>query len=144
MIEDASVAFSKCRDTKICILRGGTLPSCDDLEGVQDRFRTVGGGKIEGVSVGRWEGGLTVYVWVHAEVYDEAIPDALKNNASIRLYPVLFQMGVDIKQWSSNFVSSTTKRSGNGAMSVGTGDDVDENEVQVRKREARRYSSLPS
>ena len=55
MIEDASVAFSKCRDTKICILRGGTLPSCDDLEGVQDRFRTVGGGKIEGVSVGRWQ-----------------------------------------------------------------------------------------
>lgn len=34
--------------------------------------------------------------------YQTRIPDTLKNGAAVRFFPVLFQMGVDIRQWGVN------------------------------------------
>jgi hypothetical protein len=72
-------------------------------------------------------------VFLHAGVYDDVVPEALRDDAVIGMVPVMFQMGVDIKQWGSNLVKNTTKGGGGqGALSVGTGEGGDdEQEVQA-------------
>jgi len=49
--------------------------------------------------------------------YQNRVPEPLKNGAAVRLFPVLFQMGVDIRQWGVNAgrnVSSQIKDKGKG------------------------------
>jgi hypothetical protein len=41
--------------------------------------------------------------------YNQRIPDSIKNNVAVRLYPLLFEVGVDIRQWGAHAVSNTKK-----------------------------------
>ena len=45
-------------------------------------------------------------VQLDSQFYQSRVPDPLKNGQAVRLYPVLFQMGVDVHQWGSNAVSN--------------------------------------
>jgi hypothetical protein len=45
-------------------------------------------------------------IGLDSQFYQSRVPDSLKNGQSVRLYPVLFQMGVDVHQWGSNAVSN--------------------------------------
>ena len=45
-------------------------------------------------------------IGLDSNFYQSRVPDPLKNGQAVRLYPVLFQMGVDVHQWGSNAVSN--------------------------------------
>lgn len=53
-----------------------------------------------------------VEICVNAQFYGKMIPAPLKNNAKIRLYPMLYEMGVDIRQWGSNTAAFVKSNSG--------------------------------
>jgi len=42
--------------------------------------------------------------------YQSRVPDPLKNGAAVRFFPILFQMGVDIRQWGANAGRSVTSQ----------------------------------
>ena len=72
----------------------------------------------------REEGGVAkvcVHVYLEKGTYDTMVPEELKGGVAVKFYPVLFQMGVDIKQWGSNLVKGGGRGSnlpGKGAASV--------------------------
>jgi hypothetical protein len=47
-----------------------------------------------------------VEIGLDSNFYQSRVPNPLKNGQAVRIYPVLFQMGVDVRQWGSNAVSN--------------------------------------
>jgi hypothetical protein len=98
MIEDASVAISMLRNVKLVLVSddGATsasrvpVPSSPYLRWVDLSVSKVGP-----------ETSYTLQIGVIPSYYDQRIPMALKNGISVTLYPVLFEVGVDIRQWGS-------------------------------------------
>jgi hypothetical protein len=98
MIEDASVAISMLRNVKLVLVSddGATsasrvpVPSSPYLRWVDLSVSKVGP-----------ETSYTLQIGVIPSYYDQRIPMALKNAIPVTLYPVLFEVGVDIRQWGS-------------------------------------------
>lgn len=44
----------------------------------------------------------TVQIGVIESYYQQRVPQCLQNNAPVRLYPLLFEVGVDIRQWGAH------------------------------------------
>ena len=125
MIEDASVGIEMIRDCEVVLetaagdgvgrdsdinARSVEVDDSEWIKNISVSTRTV-------KNVSR----IRVHVKIEAEVYEKRIPEVLKGDACVRFYPVLFQMGVDIKQWGKNLVKSSGKSSGHpgkGAASV--------------------------
>jgi len=147
MIEDASVAIDMLRDMEVDVVRGKGDKKRRDSIGLEDTIEVVrsdsgdtnltateenteevkiGGGEVEEsvedvkVDLGAIKGRIKITVILRPDAYDSTVPEALKG-ASVRFFPILFQMGVDIKQWGKNLVtSSSTSRGGpKTAASVG-------------------------
>lgn len=57
--------------------------------------------------------------------YRDRIPACLKNGTAVQLYPLLFQVGVDIRQWGAHAGSNLMK---NGKQEINSGlvDDEDD------------------
>jgi len=66
-----------------------------------------------------------VEICVDANFYAQRIPAPLKNQQTVRFYPILYQMGVDIRQWGANAGANFGKKS-NEAQ-----DELDEDEVGI-------------
>lgn len=71
-------------------------------------------------------------IGVDHSYYKSRVPESLKNGATVQFFPVLFQMGVDIRQWGVNAGRSVTsqikdksKGSGAGMADFGDGDALD-------------------
>ena len=58
--------------------------------------------------------------------YAQRIPIALRNQAEIRLYPILYQMGVDIRQWGANAGANAF-----GKSKKETQEEIDEDEIGI-------------
>eukprot|EP00536_Pseudo-nitzschia_multiseries_P016088 jgi/Psemu1/328122/estExt_fgenesh1_pg.C_10170003 len=118
MIEDASVAIAMLRMVDMVLVpdNGQGLPA----EAVQipaspylkwTKITPTGG---EG-SARRF----VLQIGIDQAYYAERVPPPLQNNAGVRLYPILFEVGVDIRQWGANTGSNLLRRDGSG-MNSGT------------------------
>ena len=63
---------------------------------------------------------VRVHVLLEKGAYAAIVPEELKGGVAVKFFPVLFQMGVDIKQWGSNLVKSGGRggKPGKGAAHV--------------------------
>lgn len=99
MIEDASVAISMLRMVRLVLVMDDgaasasrvPVPSSPCLKWIDLSVSKVG-----------QETAYTLQIGVVPSYYDQRIPAALKNGTPVTLYPVLFEVGVDIRQWGSN------------------------------------------
>jgi hypothetical protein len=74
-----------------------------------------------------------VQIGIDRGYYAERIPAPLQNNASVRLYPILFEVGVDIRQAGSNLMKNNqnNQSSGGGGGSGSIVDDGEEDDVGI-------------
>lgn len=66
-------------------------------------------------------------VGVDSTYYQNQIPPCLKNGTAVQLYPLLFQVGVDIRQWGAHAGSNLMKngkQETNGALVDDEDDDI--------------------
>jgi hypothetical protein len=65
-------------------------------------------------------------VGVDQAYYQERVPAALKNGAAVQFYPLLYQVGVDIRQWGAHTGSNLMKQNNKQESSGGLVDDEDD------------------
>lgn len=73
--------------------------------------------------------------------YRSRVPDPLKNGQAVRFFPVLFQMGVDIRQWGVNAGRSVASQIKDKPKQIG-GADVSELDNAVDAGEIERGGSI--
>lgn len=98
MIEDASVAISMLQMVQIVLV-------ADDGVANTNRVPIYHSPSMKWVDVSVSGSGSTAQYNVHIGVvpsyYQERVPNSLKNGKGVRLYPLLFEVGVDIRQWAA-------------------------------------------
>jgi len=116
MIEDASVAIAMLRMVSIVLVqatahelphRAVPIPSSPYLKWT--RIAAMGGDGSARKFI--------LYIGVDPGYYAERIPAPLKNNAPVRLYPILFEVGVDLFQWGANKGSNLRNKNINNTNS---------------------------
>lgn len=58
-------------------------------------------------------------IGVEPSYYYSRVPPALREGAAVQLYPLLFQVGVDIRQWGAHAGNNLMKQNGNKEISPG-------------------------
>ena len=127
MIEDASVAISMLRMVRIVLVP-------DDSTVTPARVIVPHSPIIKWVHVQPSPNGPTtqynVQIGLHPHYFEHQIPPCLKNGAGVQLFPVLFQVGVDIRQWGahagSNVKNQLADAAGATKDSGGMLDDEDD------------------
>lgn len=103
MIEDASVAISMLSMVQIILVSTHQDSGADAIPVVNSPYlqwiRITPSGSHPEVS-------YTVHLGIIQTYYDQRIPEMLRGGTSVRLYPLLFEVGVDIRQWGANTGSS--------------------------------------
>ena len=131
MIEDASVAIAMLRNVRVVLMQDTGVPS----KAVQ----------IPGSPYLKWvnlftsgEGTKRHYllqIGVDVDYYNQRIPAPLQNGTAVQLYPLLFQVGVDIRQWgahqSSNIMKQQNKNNEPEAQPTGGLVDDEDDDVGV-------------
>jgi len=123
MIEDASVGIAMLRMVSVVLVadNGGALaatgervavPNSPYLKWVQLTPSGVGSNTQYRVEIG-----------MDAQYYMERIPEPLKNGTSVRMYPLLFQVGVDIRQWHANQERNLKDQFSQGRIECGEMDE---------------------
>lgn len=102
MIEDASVGITMLRNVNMII-------RLDDGKMDEDKVPVVASPYLKWVKLSASHSGLagtipeyTLEIGVVSGYYDQRVPQALKNGTPVKLYPLLFEVGVDIRQWGAN------------------------------------------
>lgn len=118
MIEDAAVGINMLRMASVVIVTeadtfGGE--NCSSCIPVPDSAY------VKWVRINSSEKGTQtryrVEVCVDTNFYSQRVPSDLKNKAVVRFYPMLYEMGVDIRQWGSNAANfNKTNASGHEEM----------------------------
>jgi hypothetical protein len=103
MIEDASVGIGMLNRVQIQI-------QSDDGSSNKDRTPVPHSPYLKWLTFSAiGDGARTEYVLklgVLPSYFNERIPNSLKGGTMVRLYPLLFEVGVDIRQWGANTGSS--------------------------------------
>ena len=126
MIEDAAVGIAMLRMTSVVIVTEDNQL----YPGNRDRsFGIVDSPYLRWVRINHsGEGKETKYlveICVDDNYYAQRIPAALQEQTQIRLYPVLYQMGVDIRQWGANAGANFGKKNEASA------EEIDEDEIGI-------------
>eukprot|EP00554_Chaetoceros_debilis_P000261 CAMPEP_0194084706 /NCGR_PEP_ID=MMETSP0149-20130528/14552_1 /TAXON_ID=122233 /ORGANISM="Chaetoceros debilis, Strain MM31A-1" /LENGTH=1268 /DNA_ID=CAMNT_0038767435 /DNA_START=399 /DNA_END=4205 /DNA_ORIENTATION=+ len=124
MIEDASVGIAMLRMVSVVIVtEGGQLGREHDKVQIIDspylrwlRITPSGQGS---------NSKFLVEICVDDNFHAQRIPPPLKNKKAVQFYPVLYEMGVDIRQWGSNAGANFGKKSNE------VPDEMDEDEVGI-------------
>ncbi|KAL7580171.1 hypothetical protein ACA910_012922 [Epithemia clementina (nom. ined.)] len=102
MIEDASVGISMLRFVSI-VFRS------DDNQGDVHKVPIMASPYLKWIRLSASHSGLagttpeyTLEIGVVPSYYDQRIPKALHDGKSVRFYPLLFEVGVDIRQWGAH------------------------------------------
>lgn len=69
-------------------------------------------------------------IGVDPSYYHERIPPPLRNGTAVQLYPVLYQVGVDIRQWGANTGNNIMSKNGT-KQEISTGGLVDDEDDDV-------------
>jgi len=101
MIEDASVAIAMLRMVSVVLVpeadQGATsssrvsVPDCPYVRWVDVLPSGSGSAQKYRVEIG-----------IDSQYYFHKVPPQLRDGAAVQFYPILFQMGVDIRQWGAN------------------------------------------
>eukprot|EP00986_Skeletonema_menzelii_P019716 scaffold29009_cov137-Skeletonema_menzelii.AAC.2 len=107
MIEDASIAVQMLRKVNIVLVADDGNASLSNSE--RQRVPVAHSPYVKWVSLTCFHTNgshsKTQYrleIGLVPSYYQNRVPEPLKNGAAVRLFPVLFQMGVDIRQWGVN------------------------------------------
>jgi len=133
MIEDASVAIAMLRMVDLVLVpdNGQQIPA-EAVQIPSSPFLkwtkiTASGGQGTARR-------FVLHIGIDQGYYAERVPPPLRNNIGVRLYPILFEVGVDIRQWGANTGSNLLKRDGSGGGGASMGgmvDDGDEDDVGI-------------
>jgi hypothetical protein len=101
MIEDAFVGIAMLRMVKVVLVR-------DDGQPLESSSRTP----VPSSPYVRWIDLMTsgqyatrqfvLHIGIIPSYYDQRVPPPLRGNVPVQLYPLLFEVGVDIRQWGAN------------------------------------------
>jgi hypothetical protein len=128
MIEDASVGISMLRMVSVVFV---TTDSQTNTEGGTDRCLPIVDSpymkwlRITPSGYGK-DTTYLVEICVDVNYYAQRIPPALKNSTPVKFYPILYQMGVDIRQWGVNAGANLGKKN-----EPTTSDEMDEDEIGI-------------
>jgi hypothetical protein len=119
MIEDASVGVSMLRMVSVVLVAdepGGGGRSAD----VEGRVAIPNSPYLRWIHLtASGVGSATQYrleVGIDPSYYAQRIPEPLKNGTAVRFYPLLFQVGVDIRQWGANTQKNARSQFGSSSM----------------------------
>ena len=98
MIEDASVAVSMLRMVRVVIMPDNGTPSKAIAVPAAPFLRWVNL-FASGQGTSRH---FLLQIGVEANYYHQRIPLPLQNGTAVQLYPLLWEVGVDIRQWGAN------------------------------------------
>lgn len=133
MIEDASGAISMLRMVNVVLVSDDTNTNAPPNGNASQRIPVPHSPYVRWVHLicltPNGSHSKTQYrleIGLDPSYFQSRVPGPLKNGASVRFFPILFQMGVDIRQWGANAGRSVTsqikdKSKGGG----GTADFVD-------------------
>ncbi|KAL3921233.1 MAG: hypothetical protein SGILL_002853, partial [Bacillariaceae sp.] len=126
MIEDASVAIAMLRMVRIVLMpdngipsKATYIPSSPFLKWVNVFPSGEGSNRHFLVQIG-----------VDPGFYAERVPAPLQNSNAVQLYPLLFEVGVDVRQWGAN-TGANLMRNGQKPPEQITGGIVDDEEDDV-------------
>mmetsp|Transcript_17287 Transcript_17287/g.25857 ORF Transcript_17287/g.25857 Transcript_17287/m.25857 type:complete len:1239 (-) Transcript_17287:909-4625(-) len=112
MIEDAAVGIAMLRMVSVVFVTENNQVNPNNVDRC---FGIVDSPYLKWVRINpSGEGTQTRYlveICVDVNYYAQRIPTALKNQTQVRFYPVLYQMGVDIRQWGANAGANFGKKS---------------------------------
>jgi hypothetical protein len=124
MIEDASVAIAMLRMVKVVLMPDTGIPAKAVAVSASPYVKWV---KLFASGAGTSRTYL-LQVGVEANYYTQRIPTPLQNGTAVRLYPLLYQVGVDIRQWGAHTGSNlmTKQRDESAAPTGGLVEDEDD------------------
>ena len=70
-------------------------------------------------------------IGLDATYFNELIPAPLRNGTAVQLYPVLYQVGVDIRQWGAHAGNNLMKHNGKQEVSAGGIEEEDDDDVGI-------------
>jgi len=139
MIEDAAIAIDMLRMVQVQLVRNepGGQPGHEPMK-AQEVFPVHGSRVIRwislvqnklSVSVPNRNVKFTLKVALDGQYFDARLPPELLGGVAVPFYPILFQMGVDIRQWGANTLNVKNQidqsRKGKVPESLPVDDDED-------------------
>lgn len=128
LIKDASVAISMLRMVNVVL-----VPDNISSENARQRIPVPHSPYVRWVylacqtPLSHSKNQFRLEIGLDSSYYQSRVPDPLKNGASVRFFPILFQMGVDIRQWGVNAgrnMTSQIKDKSKGGAGSGLASDV--------------------
>jgi hypothetical protein len=105
MIEDASVAIAMLRNVRVVLMPDAGVPS--------NAIQVPASPFLKWVNLFTSGDGMNrhylLQIGIEESYYRQRIPAPLQNGTAVQLYPILFQVGVDIRQWGANTGSNLIK-----------------------------------
>lgn len=110
MIEDASVAIEMLRKVSVMLspADGSASLSSGNEQTYKKRVLIPHSSVLKWIQIIPKSNGLetqfSIEIGIHSDYFhsSQQIPECLKNNVGVSLYPLLFQVGVDIRQWGAH------------------------------------------
>ena len=132
MIEDASVAIAMLRMVKVVLMPDTGIPVKAVAVAASPYVKWVNL-FASGAGTSRT---YILQVGVDANYYTQRIPPPLQNGTAVQLYPLLYQVGVDIRQWGAHAGSNLRTKQANEvvvatATAAPTGGLVDDEDDDV-------------
>mmetsp|Transcript_25475 Transcript_25475/g.32101 ORF Transcript_25475/g.32101 Transcript_25475/m.32101 type:complete len:360 (+) Transcript_25475:608-1687(+) len=127
MIEDAAVGISMLRMASVMIVTEGNT-----FDGVNSSscIPVPDSPYLKWVRINSYGKGTQtrylVELCVDVNFYAQRVPSSLKNKAAVRFYPMLYEMGVDIRQWGSNAAAANFNKSNTSGH-----EEMDDDEVGI-------------
>ncbi len=138
MIEDASVAIEMLRMVRVVLVPDdGVSGTVNNNESSRRRIPVPHSPYVRWVHLAhrsqKGSGQKSVYnleIGLDQSYYRSRVPEPLKGGAAVRFFPVLYQMGVDIRQWGVNAGRNVTshikdRNKAGGVVSAEFGDNSD-------------------
>ena len=129
MIEDTSVAIDLLNTVAVQFVSDTANDLFDDDNNKENRIPAFGSQFIKWISLDRAkninQGGhimptsLVLTVGMDPSYYASRFPESLRNRSLIRFYAVLFEMGVDIRQWGANTSAQARLKIADAAAQAG-------------------------
>jgi len=132
MIEDAAIGIQMLRMASVVMVPDDTtipIPTTYDESSIDSKVPVIDSPYVKWVNIiPSGVGSATQYlvqIGIEKAYYEQRVPIPLRDGATVRFFPVLYQMGVDIRQWGHNIGIK------NSNHKDAPQDDVDDDEIGI-------------